>query len=683
MGKSNISVFWVNRLSVSTLWKVFRVDILRQGIDIRFINNTYFGWTIFQCLIFFNIIKGLASKIEYSMGDMRSITGESLQYESYRVSSETTIAVVDRLKELPVYHGLTSLLPQNKVDLYLEKRIYDEIFPLIRLLCIIRWQIRNEEGQYHHIIIWPENGFFSELQHVWPDKTISLVANKLLLKFSWVRPFIKKLYHLSQDIFASILPESLRPCSGENSCIAVHYVEGIDLKRRSDIFWHPDSRIDPERVIVYFDRSYNHPITREHIRQIESMGMRWINLSWRRDLPLSLKSVWRVPLGTDSLLKAFKRVVIHNDRNIDRIEKWLSKIGAQMLKEVEYWQAFYRMFNVKVHHDALEAGLQNIAQHIALDLVGGIRVGKQRSELFIPVSDMIGYYPDHIYFSWNCRAPEHLQADRNRNDYCIVSGFPYDVVFSKLRNEDYYLREHLDNEENRFLITLYDNVFGADMYYSKAMMLSFYRNFLEWSLEDQEVGLIIKSKKPHILNTLPEIRDLLASAETSGRCIQLGNVYGRLPSDAAHGVNIVVGVGISSAVTEAIISAGCRGVHCDLTGLHSHLFYQWGYGKVVFDDIDKLIAALKRFKKKPENEPELGDWSSHIDKLDPLRDGRGGERIGTYMRWLLESFDKGKNRDKAIQYANVLYANQWGEDKVIDMIKHGPDFSVNNRVVCH
>ena len=613
-----------------------------------------------------------AAKIEYSMGDMRSVTGESLQYETYKVSSDTTIAVVDRLKVSSVYNDLTSLLPQNKIDLYLEKLVYEKIFPLIRLLSIVRWQVRSETKQCKHFIIWSENSFLSELQNAWPDKTVSLITKRSSFHSFRVRPFIKKLYNLCQDLFASILPESLRPHSGENSCIAVHYVEGIDLQRRSDIFWYPDSRIDPESVIVYFDRSYSHSITREHIRQIESMGMRWVSLCWRRDIPLSLKSVWRVPLGKSSLLKAFKKILIHNDRNLDGTEKWLSKVGAQMLKDVEYWQAFYRMFNVKLHHDAMEAGLQNIAQHIALDLVGGMRVGKQRSELFIPVSDMIGYYPDHIYFSWNCRAPKHLQADRNRNDYCVVSGFPHDVVFSKNR-DDYYLREHLDNEEDRFLIALYDNMFGADIFYSKTMMLSFYRNFLEWILEDQDVGLIIKSKKPHVLNALPEIHDLLASAENTGRCIQLDNVYGRLPSDAAHGVNIVVGVGISSAVTEAVISAGCRGVHCDLTGLHSHLFYQWGYGKVIFDDLEKLIVALKRFKENSENEPGLGDWSSYIDKLDPFRDGRGGERIGTYMRWLLESFDKGKNRGKAIQYANVLYANQWGEDKVIDMTNQEPD----------
>ena len=112
---------------------------------------------------------------------------------------------------------------------------------------------------------------------------------------------------------------------------------------------------------------------------------------------------------------------------------------------------------------------------------------------------------------------------------------------------------------------------------------------------------------------------------------------------------------------------GYGGVDCDLTSLRSHPFYQWGYEKVVFDDIDKMMVSLKRYKENPNNEPELGDWSLHLDELDPFRDGRGGERIGTYIRCLLEVFKKGGNRDEAIRNANKLYSERWGSDKVITL----------------
>ncbi len=62
--------------------------------------------------------------------------------------------------------------------------------------------------------------------------------------------------------------------------------------------------------------------------------------------------------------------------------------------------------------------------------------------------------------------------------------------------------------------------------------------------------------------------------------------------------------------------------------------------------------------------PFLGDWSDHLNELDPFRDGRGGDRIGIYMRWLQEGFEKGLRRDKTIARANKLYAEDWGKEMV-------------------
>ena len=88
---------------------------------------------------------------------------------------------------------------------------------------------------------------------------------------------------------------------------------------------------------------------------------------------------------------------------------------------------------------------------------------------------------------------------------------------------------------------------------------------------------------------------------------------------------------------------------------------------ILVKDFLKKCNECRIYKENPVFERELGDFSEHICELDPFRDGKGGERVGTYMRWLLESFDDGKKQKDAIQYANGLYAEQWGYDKVIDM----------------
>lgn len=649
---------------MSSLWFMLRKGI-SQDVSIRFIECTMPARLFLTFLKFFKVI-GNCVKIEYSMGDMRSVNGEALQYECYRVSLDTTIAVVEELKGMSAYNGLVSILPPDKVDMYFEKRIYAEIFPLIRLLCIVKWHIRTKNEHYKHIIIWSHTGFFGAIQRALSGNNILLVDYRPLFGFAEVRFFIKKVYNWGQDVFAHIRPKGLRPFPGTKTNIAVHYAEGVDLQRRSDIFWYTGSRISPDRVIIYFDRSYNHRITKQHIRQINSMGMHWLALSWRRDIPCALKHVWRPPLKRGALITAFEENMASYQKNISETEKWLFNAGIELVKGVEYWQFFYKAFNIRIHIDAVEGSLQNVVQNIALDIIGGIHIGKQRSEWLTPVTDMIGYYPDHVFFSWNGQSPLYLSGCRNRNDYCVIAGFPYDAVFAKNKKEDCCIQHYNDRHGIRFVVALYDNMFGEQIHYSRKMMLSFYRKFLEWMLEDEGVILIIKSKKPVILNKLQEIHGLLNRAKATKRCIIMDNVFGRLASDAAYGADIVVGIGISSAVTEAVI-AGYRGVHCDLTALHSHPYYEWGYGKVIFDDIDELMKALRQFKENRQGEPNLGDFTHLLYQLDPFRDGKAGRRVGTYMRWFLEAVDVGNGRDAAMQITNEKYVERWGKDKVIEM----------------
>jgi len=658
-------IFWLDKLSLRTLSVVLRKRSSRN-IDIRFISRDRLGWFFFLLMKFVGIINGSAARIKYSMGDMRSRNGEALYYECYRIASKTSISVVKELGASPVYLLLSSMFTEDKVSLYFEKIVHGKIFALIRMLCIARWHITNDNDRCSaHYIVWPSNGFFEELRHNWPGEEVSLEGYGSLSVFSGIRYIMKAAYNLGQDIFAAVRPKGLSPASNQKPCIAVHYAEGIDIKRRSDLFWYHGSMLDPERVLIYFDRSYNHPITKDRIKQIESTGMRWLSMCWRRDLPFTVSNVWRAPLSRNALLTAFENKARHI-KGISGTGKWLLKSGVELLKSIDYWQAFYRRFNVKIHIDAIEGGLQNIAQNIALDLVGGIRIGKQRSEWPCLVSDLSGCYPDHVFFSWNSQAPMFLGKNRNSNDYCIVSGFPYDYTFSEHMEKSKHIQKSLHDRGVKFAIALYDNMYGDDFHFSKNMMTSFYEKFLEWLIEDREIGLIIKSKKSKILEGMTGIKSQLLSAKSTGRCIVLDNVYGRLPSEAAFAADMAVGIGISSALSEAVI-AGCRGLYCDLTKSYSHPYYKWGYKKIVFDDINELMHMIRHVKDDPASLPHLGNFSDVLDSMDPFRDGCAGKRAGTYMRWFLEAIDNGERRASALRSANSRYSEKWGEDKVIDM----------------
>lgn len=64
-------------------------------------------------------------------------------------------------------------------------------------------------------------------------------------------------------------------------------------------------------------------------------------------------------------------------RFLSQTEKWIYDLGDDLILNVEYWKKFYQKFNVKIHYNAEEAVLQNVAQNIALDIIGGVHIGKQ------------------------------------------------------------------------------------------------------------------------------------------------------------------------------------------------------------------------------------------------------------------------------------------------------------------
>jgi len=244
-----------------------------------------------------------------------------------------------------------------------------------------------------------------------------------------------------------------------------------------------------------------------------------------------------------------------------------------------------------------------------------------------------------------------------------VSGYPYKIPKAK-----HNYASELRDRGAKFIIALFDNIHSKDSSFSKKKLILFYRTFLEWAAADKEVGLIIKSKKPYIIDTLPGIYDMIENVSKCANCIRLDDEISRFPSDASFGADMAVGFGISSAVMEAVIS-GCKGIHCDVGCNNKHEFYEWGREKIIFGDIDLMISAMKKFKDNEQADAQLGDWSRFMTMVDQFRDGKGSERMGNYMKLLLDAFGMGLGRESAIKEANLIYAKKWGKDKIVEFEK--------------
>ncbi len=666
-------ILWVDSFSIFSFLSILNLSIKDQG-EIEYHSSSKVFLFLFKAfnILFFRNFK--VRKISYSLGDMRSANGESLRYEVAELSAGMVKKIAEQILQTEFYQKLEHALPSKRLILYFEKKIVDQIYPIVRTACIINYYKRNGDNSTH-VILWPESGILLSLQNLWMGETISLLTYRDVIDKAQIKSIIKIIlismeFFLYRLIYRDYIEKK---DNASTATIGIHCYEGVDLTRRNEIFWLPAGNISPEKILMYFDRTsylissvYKTFITNKVLDEIGTKGMRWVFLE--RNPFLRFKPIW-VPQKSLLCLVAKLRqkysLVISNQDS--PLERWVFKTSKELLYRFSYWKSFYKAFNIKIDIDIEQAGFNPICKAITLDVLGGVLVGYQRSELFGGKGLFFGGFPHHVFFSWNKRGIENLMENDNRNNSYIISGYCYDYVFKEHLKECDLLRRQLKGLGVHFVIALFDNIFGAHSHFSKDMLESFYKSFFNWVLQDKSIGLVLKPKKHwFIKENLQEIEDIIKQAESTGRCIVLPDSQGSFPSRASKISDIAVGIGISSALIESVL-AGTRGILCDLTHHRSHYFSKVGHNKIYFDSIELLIESLKQYKQNINDKNNLGDFSFCSDLLDPYRDGKANFRIANYIESLLNGFEQGRNRGTIIGNSNKQYKKVWGDNKVIEV----------------
>ncbi len=605
-----------------------------------------------------DLIGRIKSKVKiepffYGLGETQTSEGRALAYDVMEVACDFVQRMCTCL-DLPSIESISGkTLNTEKVKLYFTKIFYTETYSILKLVLTVEEEILKFTGEH---AIWCEEVDFSSIVNE------CFKHPKLNLKFfprcnkgrmrSIVKSGIRAFLYMIIKLF------SFKPkvSNYKNPTLAIRYVEGVDRSRRSDLFWYIDGRIKPSDILFYFEGNASVKIDKKAINSIEALGMNWVTLKWQRGMSLrTLCSFWK-----------YKTKFQRSPYSSTIKPRWIRSKIVQLRVEVNYWESFYHEFNIKIHYDEDPTGTKNVAQSMAMDNVHGIRFSKQRSENVSYPSTEIGFYPYQIYFGWGVRTAEHLKANLNINKFMIVSGFSYNTVDNEKKAWANQMRNNLKKNGVKFIISLFDNTFSREYHYSSKLIENLYLPILEWASTDSEIGIIIKSKKSHIFEDLKQVKEKVDELVLVGRCLNLDDIIGRPPVDAALASDIAVGVGISSAVGEAIIH-GIPGVHLDTTCQYKHAFYSVGKEQVIFDSVDKLMQSLKSYKANSNGIENLGLFKGFEDLLDPFMDGKGGERIGEYICGLLESLGGGASLSESIEKLNTKYCSIWGADKVINM----------------
>jgi hypothetical protein len=338
-----------------------------------------------------------------------------------------------------------------------------------------------------------------------------------------------------------------------------------------------------------------------------------------------------------------------------------------------YWKEFCEQFNVKLYTGWNKFDIRHMAIADALFDVGGISTLYQRA--YAPNPSAEATIAVDVFFGLSPQGAEIERFNQSRIQYHVSVGYIADYRFPLLRPVAEQIRNQLKKNGAKFIIAFCDENTMDDgrWFMGHEFTQGNYAFLLEKILNDPAYGLVIKPKAPRTLfRRLGPLAKQLQEAQKTGRCYVFweGAIQSSFPPAAAA-------MAADIAIHECL-SAGTAGMECALSGTPTLLLdregwsvsplYQLGVGKVVFKDWPQLWDASTSYLKSPKDNGHIGNWSVMIKKLDPFQDGRAAERLGDYLKWLLEGLREGLPKGKIMADCAERYAKIWGHDKITESI---------------
>jgi hypothetical protein len=297
------------------------------------------------------------------------------------------------------------------------------------------------------------------------------------------------------------------------------------------------------------------------------------------------------------------------------------------------------------------ASANNFIANLALSEVGGIAIDAERS-IFFDYCTYIHNSPCHVRFVTGAYSAGQI-PEATFGQHTLKCG--------ALGNSSEGVRvEEMDlhKKDGRTVIALFDEI-PNDVFFGDSVE-AFYRAALDLASSNGRFFLLIKTKKPHVLEKLPDIKKEIAQLSLEGKCLFLD--WKMTVRTASSHADLVMSLP-STAVFEAVMS-GAPTVVFNPMRTGSSLFYKNnGLNRRIFEDSESMVAAIKAFADGKKR--KIGDCSDIVSEIDSFRDGLGAERVGGYLKECLEGFDREMSREEIIEKANESYALKWGTTKTI------------------
>jgi hypothetical protein len=450
--------------------------------------------------------------------------------------------------------------------------------------------------------------------------------------------------------------------------VAIEYYGHFNVNRpelHSDLFFQQQSSLVGSDILVTFSLPGD-PLDEQKLTELKELGLSAVVLHpaattipglpvFKHHTRVDQRQRGKPSVGRSSLEAA-----------------WLTQQMSDYRRLRAYWTDLFAAYKVKVYITWFKYNGTHCAIADALQDLGGVTVIYQRAYESRPSPDTtIGA---DIVFAFTQSMAEVERRANSSIRYHVTTGYLGDHRFPLLSNSARTVRDTLKRHGSKHILAFTDEWSGDDSRWHTGhqFMRENYLFLLEKVLAEPWLGLVIKPKSPRTLRQrLGPMAEILERAEATGRCYvyEDGALQGSYPPAAAalaadiaiHGHLCAATAGMEAAL------AGVPTLLLDREGWPVSPLYRLGLGRVVFTDWDELWNALVEHWASPGGIPGFGDWTPMLDELDPFRDGRAAERMGTYIQWLIEGFKAGLDRETVMADAAERYCKIWGKDKVTEV----------------
>ncbi len=561
---------------------------------------------------------------------------------------------------------------KEDLKLYIMQQVAFDIYDDLLSVNVASWLSTNKESELYGknpVLILENKSYWSYLvfDHAKSKNVEIIVFRQMNMKRNKGIRFVYYLVKLISEFVRRLFTGKKKTALSEEVDIgipfyAVHNFTNFFDQKNYYLFWFYQSGIDPKNILIYVpDAEFK--ISDEEVLNIKKAGFNLLFCPTRitgkakNNVPVyvcSFKMAQLLLFYLRQIVKMYFRV-----RGRPMKEQW--KLLSLLFIQLPYWEDFFQSNNVKIKfrfHDIF--GIRDIAAKLS----GVITMSYHYSNH--SASTIMHQEVCDIFYIWGRRYKRFLLPKYSTTKNIIQTGYVFDYSFGHLKQKALEVKKAFAGRNIQYVIGVLDEHLKGN---PGNAILDCYEAVFRYAMSHSEIGIIIKPKKVTLREDMlskPEVLDLLELLEKEGRLIILD--YRKYPIEAGYASDIVIGLVANSTAALECAIAGIPTIVYDCAGSRDWCpYYEWGYNKVVFDDIKQLIDSLNTNREILDNVSGFADWSFILNEVDPFRDGKANQRIAGYIKTLLLASSNGLSKDEVIEAANRAYAEEYGWDKVTSL----------------